>query len=158
MLRGGTVGNHWKSLFSITKLLRSKEHLFVCVGGGCPTSEGQGHALECPLHSMGSGTQTGHQAWQWHRYPLSLLVVPRRCSSVIVANLVSIAKTKNPWQSTAYDSVRSELKCGPQCHCVAGGAGQSCGVFQSDMDEPARNTLDSHYAFDFELMFGYDLS
>lgn len=27
----------------------------------------------------------------------------------------------------------------------------------SDFDEPARNTLDSHYAFDFELMFGYYL-
>lgn len=85
------------------------------------------NTLECPLHSMGSGTQTGHWAWQWHPYPLSLLVVPtitERCSSVIVANLMSIAKTKNPWQSIPYDSVKSKLKCGPQCYCVAGGKGQ----------------------------------
>lgn len=105
---------------------------------------------------MGSGTQTSHRAWQWHPYPLSLLDEPRLCSSVRVETLVSIARNRNPWQSVVYDSVRSEQKCVTVRQEV--GAGQSCCVFQSSFDEPARNTLDSHNALDFEFMFGYDLS
>lgn len=69
---------------------------------------------------------------------------------------MSIARNKNPWQSIANDSVKSEQKCGPQCYCVAGDRGRAKLLF--DINEPARNTLDSHYAFDFELMFGYNLS